>query len=706
MPNPSDYDSESDWMADCVPTMIDEGSSQDQAVAACLNMWRERGKGIKVAPALTQRAYSTLTVKTIDQDHRIIEGIASTPEPDRLGDVVESMGAKFSLPMPLLWQHKHDQPVGHVVSAQATAKSITFKAKLAKIDEPGELKSLVDKAWQSVKAGLVRGVSIGFKPREHAFLDNGGIRFSAWDWYELSLVTIPANQAATISIIKSLDLPAASGQADDTRPGASGIKPVNLKLTERPMSKTITEQIAALEATRAAKAARLNEIMTKSIEAGRSTEKDEQDDFDGLEREVEQIDGDLKRLRVLERLNLAKATTVSGVKTVQEGADARGGNGPVRITSPNLEPGIRFTRVVKCLGMAQGNRAAAAQMAEAMYGDDQGIVNVAKAAVAAGTTTSATWAGALVGEEGKIFADFVEFLRPMTILGKFGAGGVPSLRRVPFRVALIGQTTGGSGYWVGEGQAKPLTQFAFERRTLEPLKVANIAVVTEEVLRDSSPSAETILRDSLAAALAERLDIDFIATTKAAVANVSPASITNGVTPIASSGNDETAVRADILAVMRAFSDADNPPTAGVWIMSATTALALQLMVNPLGQVSFPGVSMNGGTFFGMPVIVSEHVQTSGSPNARIAILVNASDIYLGDDGGISIDMSREASLQMDNAPTMTSASLGSPQTPAATSVVSMFQTNSVAFRAERTINWLKRRATAVQVLSGVAWGT
>src|SRR5699024_7583580 len=207
-------------------------------------------------------------------------------------------------------------------------------------------------------------------------------------------------------------------------------------------------------------------------------------------------------------------------------------------------------------------------------------------------------------------------------------------------------TSGGEGYWVGEGKAKPLTKFDYSRRSLEPLKVANIAVVTEELLRDSSPSAEALVRDQLAAALRARLDTDFINPAKAAVSGVSPASITNGVTPIASAGNDADGVRADIQAVFGSFIAANNAPTSGVWIMPATTALALSLMQNPLGQAEFPGISMNGGTLFGLPVIVSQYVPTayeadpSGAPGVTGAVvsLVNASDIYFGDDGGIAVD--------------------------------------------------------------------
>lgn len=44
MPNPSEYDNENEWMSACVPTRIDEGDEQDQAVAACLGMWRDKDK--------------------------------------------------------------------------------------------------------------------------------------------------------------------------------------------------------------------------------------------------------------------------------------------------------------------------------------------------------------------------------------------------------------------------------------------------------------------------------------------------------------------------------------------------------------------------------------------------------------------------------------------------------------------------------------
>lgn len=450
------------------------------------------------------------------------------------------------------------------------------------------------------------------------------------------------------------------------------------------------DQIVAYEAKRAALVGSMDAIMTKAAEDGSTLDAAQQEEYDGFDADIKAVDAHLGRLRTMELAT--KAVPVAGGST-DEGTAARGGASVQVKAQPKLEGGIGLARIAKCIGMAKGALGDAMHIAQARYGDDSQAFGAIKAAVAAGSTLSGSWAEDLVGDETGAYADFVEYLRPQTILGKFGNNGIPSLRRVPFREPLIAQTAGGEGYWVGEGAAKPLTSFDFSRTTMEPLKVANIAVLTEENIRSSSPSSEAIVRDALRDALVARLDVDFVNPAKAAVAGISPASITNGSTDdIASSGVDADAIRLDVRSLFARFIAANNAPSSGVWIMSATNALALSMLVNPLGQSEFPGINMNGGTFQGLPVIVSEYV-------GNVIILVNANDIYLADDGGIAIDLSREASLQMDSAPTMNST------TPTPIAMVSMFQTNSVAFRAERTINWARRRATSVAYLTGVAYG-
>ena len=649
------------------------------------------------------RAYSLLTVKAVEEDKRIIRGVATTPTVDRVGDIVEPLGVTFKNPLPLLWQHMHDKPIGTVVFDAPTAEGITFTAELPVIEEAGALRDRIEEAWQSIKANLVRAVSIGFRALEYAWMDEGGIRFIKTEVYELSAVTIPAQPDAVITSLKSLDAdglalvkkfdvnaPAASGRPErptKTAPGASGKthKPVDLRPKEGTPMKTIAEQITALEASRQTKATRMATVMQKSIDEGRSTDQAEQEEFDTLTGEVEAIDADIKRLKALQKAQMGSATPAQG-SNAAEGSAARAG---VVVKAAKPEPGIRFARYARCLGLARKTGQDLLGVVEQNYGTrDPDLVGIVKAAVTAVNTTTDA---ALIGNEGG-FADFVEFLRPMTIVGRFGQNGIPALRRVPFRVPLIRQTGGSTGYWVGEGKPKPLTKPAWGRTELGPLKAANIAVATMEALRDSSPSAEALLRDDLAAAIVAAIDTAYIDPANAGSAGVKPASITNGITPIVSSGNDAAAIREDARQAMTVFVTAENPLNSGVWIMSSTTALALSLMRTALDQPEFPGITLNGGTFMGLPVIVSSYAGDN-------VVLQNASDVWFADDGEVAVDMSTEASLQMMDNPTNDSV------TPTATDLVSMFQTNSVAFRAERTVNWTRRRDTGVALISDVAWG-
>lgn len=648
----------------------------------------------RTVPSGATRAYSVLEVKSVNEDEMVIRGVATTPSADRVGDVVEPLGVSFKNPMPLLWQHQHDKPVGTVKFDKPTKDGITFEAKLAKVTDPGILKDRIDEAWQSVKAGLVRAVSIGFRALEYAFTDEG-IHFLKTEVIELSLVTIPANQDATITTIKSIAEEQRAASGTEAQPSGEGA-PRRVRRTETPARrkkmarKSYAERIAAFDETLKAKRAEMVEIMDEAEEEGRTLSAEEKDAYDGLEAEVGELREHIKRLTVLQADEAKKAKEVDGSPrdvSVTERAVVH-----AQVKAPKSEPGIRMARYIRSIYLAKSGNRDIMSVAQEEYGQrDPSIVDMVKAAVIASNTTTDA---ALIGNEGG-WADFVEYLRPQTIVGRFGSGDIPGLTRVPFRVPLITEATESAAYWVGEGKPKPLTKATWTRTEMSPLKVATIAVATMEQLRDSSPAAEGLIRASLTAAVAKRIDQSFIDPTNSGSAGVSPAGILNGVAALTSSGNDADAIRADVAAVMGAFAAANNPLTSGVWIMSASRALYLSLMVNALGQPEFPGLTMRGGTFMGLPVLVSNY--TSGD----IVALVNAGDIYLADEGGVAVDMSTEASLQMMDNPTNDVIST----TPVATDLVSLWQTNSVGFRAERTLNWMRRRTSAVAWLDSVDWG-
>lgn len=659
-----------------------------------------------------QLAYSTMVVKAMDDEKREFTGIASSPSPDRVLDIVIPKGGKFRLPLPFLWQHDSLKPIGEIYEAKVTSKGIEVKGRIKKVDAPSQLAARLDEAWVSIREGLVKGLSIGFRPLKYSFLESGGVQYDEWDWTELSAVTIPCNVDGTITAVKQFDAQnrtAATGTPSDLNvntplSGVTEKKSTNhiVKLTpkEGKNAMSIAEKLKSFKAERAEKATKLETLMEKSMESGETFDQAEKEEYETLEAEVKTLDEHIEKAEKLVAMKAKTATPVveKAGQSEQGAVQTRTAFTGVQVKK-ELPKGIEFARLAKCKAIARLEHMPAIEVAKNLYGSDSRVEAVLKAAVAAGTTSQTTWAAPLVGDESSVFADFVEYLRPMTILGRMGQNGIPGPRRVPFRTRLITQTTGGNASWVGEGAPKPLTKLDFTGTTLEPLKVATIAVVTMELLRDSSPSAEAILRDSLAAAVTERLDIDFIDPAKAVSAGVSPASITNGVTPVASSGNDADAIRCDIQALYASFIAANNAPTSGVFIMSSVTALALSLMLNPLGQREFPGITMMGGTFEGLPVVVSEYVPTDTA--GGYVFLVNASDIYLADEGGVSVDMSDQASLQMLDNPTNNATG-----STTATSMVSLWQTNCVGFRAERTINWGKRRASAVAVLDGVNWGS
>lgn len=651
------------------------------------------------------RAYAALDIRAVEgsDGKRRFTGIASTPVTDRMGDVVEPQGAQFKLPLPLLWQHDSSQPIGWVTAARVSARGIEVEGEVADIAEDGPLKARLLEAWQMLKARLVRGLSIGFNSIESARIDGTyGLRFLKWEWLELSAVTIPANQDASITAIKSIDqqLRAALGREqrpgtrrDASPPGASGTqqRPASsgFSLSRKDTTvKTMTEQIAALEAARSAKQARMTEIMQKSMDEGRSTDEAESQEFDGLKAEVKRAEDDLVRLRELERMNIAAAKTVQTDPLEQARAAAEGRPTHI-VVQRNLPKGTGFARYAMALMRAKGNRFEAAEIAR-HWTDTPEVARVLKAASDAGTTTDANWAAQLVDYQ-TMASEFVDLLRPMTIIGKFGTGNVPSLRRVPMNVRMATQTGGGLYQWVGEGAAKPVGELTIGEITLRWAKAAGIIVISEELARFSNPSAEAVVRNDMLKGMAAFSDAQFVNPDVGEVANVSPASVFNGVTPVTATGTSADALRDDLATLWTAFFTANNAPTTGVFIMSNRQAMRIGLMRNALGQKEFPDMTPMGGVLEGFPVIASEAVPDDS--NGGMIGFVNADDIFFSDDGPVTIDVSREASLQMNTTP--------DEPTSASTVLVSLWQRNLVGLRAERFMNWKKRRSSAAGFIQG-----
>src|SRR5690606_22270542 len=458
------------------------------------------------------------------------------------------------------------------------------------------------------------------------------------------------------------------------------------------MAKSYAEQVADLEATRKEKADRMKAIQDKATEQARTLDSGEQEEFDTLKAEREVIARNIANLRELEALEKADAATA---KPADDADKRKGTVSTVRSAvevkdTTKLDKGMGFARVARVKALAHVNHADPLKVAEHVYpGDEKLVQSLTKTATPAANTISATWAGNLVLDAGSYFADFVEFLRERSVVGQVA----DRLRRLPFDTQVLVQGTGGAAAWVKEGDAKPLTQWTYTRTKLAPLKVAAIAAATKEQLARASVAADTLIRDELARAVNAAVDGTFVSDA-AAVTDESPAGIRQGVNALTLTGDGTVAgIRCDIATFLKALVTNNLSVAGSFWIMSEATAIDLSMATNEVGAPAFPGITPTGGTLAGLPVFTSQHV--ADESEGPVVMLLKGDGIFLGDEGGIQVSMSDQASLVMDNAPAMNSITPTGVNT-GTQALVSLWQTNSVGFLVERFINFAKARATAV----------
>lgn len=709
MPMPQADEDEAAFMERCMgnQTMLDDFPENDQRSAVCMSLWDDTNASARDIQHKTKAAPPP--------GNDPLEYVMSDGSIDRVGDIIEPKGwnlDSFRKNPIALFNHNPDFPIGTWKDVRVEGGALKGRLVLPppESERQRELQGFV-------KAGVLRAVSVGFSAEEAEPIKEskaGGIRFKKQELLECSLVGIPAN-ANALQIAKSLgasdeirklvfqgtELQAEPGRMQSgitTRSAHAGAsKPISIRAPTKMAKKTLAEQIAQLEASRQAKASRMEELVLKAAEEDRTSDEAETEEFDTLADEVDAIDKELVKIRRLEKAMASTAKAVIGhnSQAASESRDVGERRQHVTFMQRQLPPGIAFARLVRCCLAGGGIPVSALGVAEKQYPDMDDLHMILRAAVAAGSTQSNTWAGDLVQYQ-DMQGEFVEYMRPMTVIGR-----IPGLRNVPFNIRVPRQTSGGAAYWVGEGQPKPLTSFAFDTITMRFTKIANIAVLTDEVVRFSTPAVDAIVRDQLAAALVQQMDTDFLDPANSGTTDVKPASITNGISATASSGTTADDVRTDVVALLNKFAT-NNIPTDGlVWIGNDTTRTVLEVMMNAMGQPEFPGI--DNGRLFGRPYISTQVIAASGSPATSILVLLRPQDILIADDGRVNVDASREASLQMLDNPT-NAVSSGSPSAPTATTMVSMFQTNAMALRAEREINWTRARTAAVQYLSGVAY--
>jgi HK97 family phage major capsid protein len=455
---------------------------------------------------------------------------------------------------------------------------------------------------------------------------------------------------------------------------------------------TVQEQITVWQGKQTAAESRLGDIVSKQFDEGRTAEAEEKEEMATLKSQIAEIKEQIVNLQDYEKLMVAKATPVVQVATPEQAASVRRSE-PITVKK-NDPKGILVARMAIAMVRAQNNPYLAMELAKTHWKDNPEVSHALnpdvamriKTAVEAGDTTTSGWASQLLPAAQQQSGDFLEMLRDAIVIGKL------PLRKVPFNVAVPLQSGAGTYRYVGEGAGKPVTKPTYGNATLRFEKAAGIIVITDELARFGSPDAELLVRDEMLKGLTNFFDTIFLGA-GAGLANVEPAGILNGKSATAATLTTAAGFRSNFNTMIQITVTNKQDPSKAYIIMSAGIAMALSSMINSLGQPEFSSITATGGNYMGIPIIVSQAAGTN-------IIVVFPDQILLAEDPGVRIDISREATIEMDTAPT---AGESSPITTVE-SIKSMFQNNMVAIRAEQYRTWKVARSSAVEYISGASY--
>lgn len=325
---------------------------------------------------------------------------------------------------------------------------------------------------------------------------------------------------------------------------------------------------------------------------------------------------------------------------------------------------------MRALALANGDSIGAISFCESQnWLEKSSIIDIVKAGVASARTADLPF--------NDVVLDLLEAIRPYSILSR-----LDRVRQVPSRTRSIAFGTGTTAHVVAEHKPIPMSRVNFNGLTVEPIKVAALSVVTKELLQSQAKGVDEAIADDMAAAVGQAEDAVFFLPTVAG-------SVLNGAPTAVSAGSTLANVDADLQKAMDLLTAAKGKLTDAVWVLSPEAAGKLAGLRGTGGAPAFPGIGPNGGELLKIPAITSE------AADGYLGLL-DQRGILVTSDVRTTIALSHNTTLQMSDAPT------SAPTAPV--ELVSMFATESVAFKAILYRGW-QARAGAGAYISGGIWG-
>ncbi|MDE2102459.1 MAG: phage major capsid protein [Patescibacteria group bacterium] len=342
-----------------------------------------------------------------------------------------------------------------------------------------------DAIYQDVKDGIRRNISVGYDHGDpHPEVDSAGhqvMRIHNWTPLELSVVPIPADASVGVGrAIDSTTLAHTDHQSEIVR--SKTMSEVDIKTAQDESVKAERQRVSAINATRARlvkmEVGDANALADKAIEDGTDQQEFLARSFALLESKgaVTRATGD-GTIGMTDR----EARSFSLQKMIQYSAEP---------SAKNREAAAFEIDVC----------AAARDLSRSKKGSFSVPLDVLRAKVPQATRAALGVSGSDIVATHLLAQDFVEYLYNQTIVRKAGAFALDGLVG---DVTIPTRTGTATSYWLGtDTSALTESETSFGQISMSPSQVTGFSKYSRQLLAQSTPAVEQLVRSDLAQVLA------------------------------------------------------------------------------------------------------------------------------------------------------------------------------------------------------------
>ena len=364
--------------------------------------------------------------------------------------------------------------------------------------------------------------------------------------------------------------------------------------------------LAAIREARAQKVAEMRRLLSVAETEKRSLNPQEQSAFDGLKSEVTGLEAAEARAQFV------------------EDAERRSLGTPIDKSAASMESRISL---VDAINAQVESRSLTGALAE--YAQEQKRSGTVGRGVLVPQSLFEKRAAQTTGNSGVIVPDdfradqFIGLLRNAMLVQSLGARVLPNLRG---DVVVPKQTGTSTAQWIAEGSALTDSGLTFGSVRLTPRHVGAITELSRQLLQQSNPAIEQLVRDDFVQVVGLAID-------KALIHGNGTTEPEGLLTAASGTGTLATLNWTTILKVLEDLALVNVNPSA--WLTHPAIATKLR---SALKTAALPGYLLENGQMAGLPVAVTNQLAAkTGTPDKGRIIVGDFTEMLIGTWGSVDV---------------------------------------------------------------------